>query len=333
MPHPPTPLKFLGPPWFTVVLGLCGLAMAWLRATPLLGDVAGAVSVALAAIAAGVAAVLFVGTVLRAQRFPEALAEDFTHPVRQSIWAAAPIALVLLASLASAFVGVSVWTRGLWMLGAVLLLAMTVRLLARWLTWNEAARKAGFWPMVSPVLLMPVVGNVTLPLAGVSMGLPEWAMVQFAIGVFFWPIVTTLLIVRIGVQGLWPDRLLASTFITITPASLIGLDLLQFGAPVSLAWAMFGVALFFFLWSMSLFRRVVSQPFSINFWGLSFPLAAFSALTVRLAEGGLFQTFAVGLLAFTSAVIAFLAIATFKGLRDGTLLTPEPVASITPTSA
>ena len=39
---------------------------------------------------------------------------------------------------------------------------------------------------------MPVVGNVTLPLAGVSMGLPEWAMVQFAIGVFFWPIVTMM---------------------------------------------------------------------------------------------------------------------------------------------
>ena len=36
------------------------------------------------------------------------------------------------------------------------------------------------------------------------------------------------------------------------------------------------------------------------------------------------------LLAITSLVVVGLALATLRGLRDGTLLAPEPVAQITP---
>ena len=32
----PTPLKFLMPGWFSVVMGLCGLSLAWHRAVPLM---------------------------------------------------------------------------------------------------------------------------------------------------------------------------------------------------------------------------------------------------------------------------------------------------------
>jgi tellurite resistance protein len=61
---------------------------------------------------------------------------------------------------------------------------------------------------------------------------------------------------------------------------------------------------------------------------MSFPLAAFSALTLRLAPGtsGAFQALAMLLLALSSLVIAALALATVKGLRDGSLLAPEPMA-------
>jgi tellurite resistance protein len=82
----------------------------------------------------------------------------------------------------------------------------------------------------------------------------------------------------------------------------------------------------------------VAQPFGIPFWALSFPLAAFTTLTLRLQElqgqpGGLMQTAAVLLLAATSVVVLWLCFATVRGLRDGSLLAPEPVAAITPVSA
>jgi tellurite resistance protein len=59
-------------------------------------------------------------------------------------------------------------------------------------------------------------------------------------------------------------------------------------------------------------------------------------LTLRVAErsgsGGL-QTAAVLLLAIASIAIVWLGFATVRGLRDGSLLAPESVASITPVAA
>ena len=102
--------------------------------------------------------------------------------------------------------------------------------------------------------------------------------------------------------------------------------------------ALWGIALFFLLWVLPVLKRALAQPFGIPFWALSFPLAAFTTLTLRLQElqgqpGGLMQTAAVLLLAATSVVVLWLCFATVRGLRDGSLLAPEPVAAITPVSA
>jgi tellurite resistance protein len=57
-------------------------------------------------------------------------------------------------------------------------------------------------------------------------------------------------------------------------------------------------------------------------------------LTLRLGgESGLFAVLGPALLAFTSVVITGLVLATVRGLRQGTLLAPEPVAAIQPASA
>jgi tellurite resistance protein len=79
---------------------------------------------------------------------------------------------------------------------------------------------------------------------------------------------------------------------------------------------------------------MVSQPFALPFWGLSFPLAAFSALSLQLANTpayGWLQAPALVALAVASLVILGLVLGTLRGLRNGSLLAPEVVAHIAPT--
>jgi tellurite resistance protein len=170
-------------------------------------------------------------------------------------------------------------------------------------------------------------------LAGTSLGYPEWAAAQFGIGVLFWPVVIVLLVVRIGVHGIWSERLLPSTFITVAPPSVIGLGALQFGAAPALVWMCWGTGLFFVVWATSVFKRMVSQPFAITFWGLSFPLAAFAGLTLAVPASGAFAVVAMVVLALTTLVVAWLTLSTVKGLRDGSLLMPEPVATLHPAAS
>ncbi len=332
-----TPLKYLHPGWFSIVMGLTGLALAWHAAGHWLGEWAQGASLVLGVLAAAVFGVLLVGSAVRAQRHPPALAEDLRHPVRHTFVAALPVSALLLATWMQAM---ELWrdgAHGLWWLGALGQLAVTVWVLGRWLapTVAHAPDAQSLWNGITPVLYIPVVGNVVAPLAGVGFGHDVWSAIHLGIGVFFWPVVFALLVARRLAHGPIPPRLHPTWFITLAPVSVVGLCLLRYGAAPLVAVAVWGVGLFTLLWVGTQARRFFAQPFGVPFWSVSFPLAAFTTLTVRLAEALALpplRMVALVLLALTSVVIAALLLATVKGLREGTLLAPEPVAPIVPAS-
>lgn len=327
----PTPLKFLMPGWFSVVMGVAGLALAWHSAEAALGGSATGVSLVLGAVALLLFLLLLGLSVIRANRYPQVLAEDLRHPVRHAFVAAMPVALLLLVTWAVGLGARGLWLDVLWWGGALGQLWATVWVLQRWLLPSAAG--AAFWPQVTPVLFIPVVGNVVVPLAGLVLGHTVWAMAQFGIGLLLWPVVLTLLLVRRAVQGPLPDRLLPAWFITVAPPSVIGLVALQWQASLAVVAPLWGLAVFFLLWVGSVARQMVSQPFSLTFWAVSFPLAAMTTLTLRLAalvESSAMQTVGTLGLALTSLVVLGLGLGTVRGLRDGSLLAPEPVAIIAP---
>jgi len=315
------PLKFLSAGWFSVVMGLAGLALAWHRAVPAMGELAAGIALVLGAGAALVFTLLAGALLLRGRRHPGAWSEDLRHPVRHVFVAAMPVSLILLATLAVALGAHGALVTAAWGLGVLAQLGVTAWVLGRW--WQPGGLP---WPCVTPVLFIPVVGNVLAPLAGVPLGHAEVSAAAFGVGLLFWPVVLALLVVRLAQQGPWPERLRPSTFIVIAPPAVVGLDALQFGAPPLLAWMCWGMALFAALWAGQQARRIAGQPFGLAHWGMSFPLAALAALTLRLGV----PLLGLLLLALASLLVAALALATLRGLRDGSLLAPEPAAAITP---
>ncbi len=322
-----SPLKFLAPGWFSIVMGLSGLALAWHRAEAVLGEGARAASAALAVLAAAVFALLLGLSALRARRHPQAVADDLAHPVRHVFVAAIPISVLLLAGLWVALVGPGPVVAAVWGLASLAQLAVTLWVLARWLRGGPPGGLA--WASLTPALIVPIVGNVLVPLSGVPLGQTALSAAQAGIGLLFWPVVLVLLLARITQAGLWPERLAPTIFITIAPPAVLGLDALQFGAPAPVAWAAWGMASFFLLWALTQARRIVALEFGVVNWAVSFPLAAFTALSFRLAEpaqggGPAMRLFALFALAAASVVIAGLVLGTVRGLRQRRLLRPEP---------
>jgi tellurite resistance protein len=252
---------------------------------PVLGELAGAVSLLVGLLAAAVFGVLAVATVIRGRRYPEAWAEDRRHPVRHTFIAAMPIGVLLLATVGVAIAGPQspLWL-ALWWVGALAQLFVTWWVLARW--WRPTAQGGLQWAGVTPALFIPIVGNVLVPLAGVPLGQAEWSAAQFGLGLLFWPLVTVMVLVRIAVQGLWPERLLPTAFIFVAPPAVVGLGVLQLGAPPLLAWMLWGMAIFTLSWVGALLPRIARLPFGLPHWAMSFPLAAMAALTLRLAAPG-----------------------------------------------
>lgn len=322
-------LEFMLPAWFAMVMGWSGLAQAWGRSTPLLGEEA----LAMGWVAAGFALLVFVllcaASLVRWWAHPLAVLADLRHPVRHAFMAALPISMLLLATL-----GVSLcwhtnpWLDALihvtWWLGSVLELAATVWVVGRWLQSKETGGLQ--WPALTPVMFIPVVGNVLAPLAGGHLGAGNWAIAQMAVGLMLWPILLCLLMVRMVQAGPLPPKMVPTLFVSLAPPSVLGLSLMQLHAGDAWVWGMWGVALFFFLLCCTQLGVLRSLAFGMPHWGMSFPLAAFSALSLRVSqlEGGAWlQMPATVLLAVTSLVILGLTLGTWRGLRHGHLLVAE----------
>jgi tellurite resistance protein len=320
-------IKHLLPGWYAIVMGLAGLALAWHRATPVMGPTADQVAIAVGAVALAAFAALALATLARWRLHPEAWAEDRAHPVRHPFIATLPISVILLATLATALAGPGWPWAVVWWLGSLGQLGVTVWVLARW--WRGAPAGGLQWAGATPAMFIPIVGNVLVPLAGVPLGFAEWSAAQFGIGLLFWPVVVALIVVRLVQQGPWPPRLAPTAFVFVAPPAVVGLSGLQFGAAPVIGWACWGMALGSLLWAAALLPQIRKLPFALPHWAISFPLAAFTALTLRLAApGGVAAAFGVLMLALTSLVIAALCLATLRGLRDGSLLAPEPAATI-----
>jgi tellurite resistance protein len=323
---PSAPLSHLGPQWFAPVMGWGGLGLAWHRAADGFGDAADTVATACALLAAAVFLSVLLASLLRWARHPRALAEDLRHPVRHAFAAALPVSLIILATNAVALLGPQSWMVLPWAAGVLLQSVVLVWVVARWFSGRKQ------WPGVTPVLYIPVVGNVLVPLAGVPLDYPMVSWFFFGIGMFFWPVLTAMLLVRQILHPM-PDRLLPSWFIMIAPPAVGALSAVSLGASPELAMAGLGVAVLSAAAAASRVPGIARQPFAMPFWAMSFPVTALAALLLRLAHPvPALAIPGIAVLAIASVLILGLTLATLKGLRAGTLLAPEPAVPIAPSN-
>ena len=322
-------LEHLSPIWLVPVMGWCGLAQAWLRAS----DSDDGQTTLLATIAGAVALVIFlvvsVLSLVRWSKYPLAVSMDMQHPDQHPFLATIPISIMLLAGLGvSMFWNVSenlnTGLRVVWAVGSLLEIAATLWVTARWLQAKEAGGPS--WNAITPILFIPVVGNALAPLAGLTIELEPWAMAQFGLGLFLWPVMQALLVVRWVHVGPLPPRMVPALFIMVVPPSIVGLDLLLMGVALPWVWCVWGVAAFFLALALTQINTLRNLPFGMPHWGMSFPMAAFTILTLRLASvancGWLVLPSHV-LLATTTTLVLWLSFATLKGLQSGALLSPE----------
>jgi tellurite resistance protein len=319
-PRAPASLEHLGLIGFVPVMGLCGLSLAWAQAAVGMGEVATGVAQAAAVLAAGLMLALLGITIWRFVRWPLTRVHDAAHPVRHVFVAAPTVSLILLATCGVALTGPSAGWDALWMAAAAAQAAVTAWVVLRWLRAG-----ASRWMGVTPALLIPVVGNVLLPLAGLPLGHALWSAVQWAVGAVLWPVVLWLLVLRLQRMGPWPARMRASVFILIAPPAVMGLGLSLWKVPLLWPLLLWCVALAFVVLALRQLPQCFDQPFGWPMWSLSFPLTAFAALSLRLADAGaLPQSLALLVLALASVVVAALTRWTWWGLRSGDLLQPEP---------
>jgi tellurite resistance protein len=286
--------------WFSMVMGLAGLAIAWNRAEALL-NLALQPSPVLLGLCTGL--FLLIGALYSAKalRYREATAREWAHPVQMNFAPTFSISLILLSI---AWLPVNLdWSRLLWAVGTVLQLALTLHILTQWL-------HNGKFEIVhlNPAWVLPVVGNLLVPIAGVAhaQGAVSWFF--FSVGLTFWPVLLTIIVYRVIFHGSLPERLMPTLFILIAPPAVGFLSYLRLTDRLdAFAQVLYHGALFFTLVLLVQGRWFLRPKFSLSWWAYSFPLAAITIATLAMfhATGdGLFLRLSGLLLGITTVVAA-----------------------------
>lgn len=304
---------------FSIVMGTTGLSIAWKRAAHALGapDI---IWQGIALLAAGVFLLLLGLYAIKLLRHREAVIEELQHPVRINFFPTISISLFLLSIAAAGVLPAA--SRTLWCIGVMVHLSFTLIAMSSWIHHTHYDIKH-----MNPAWFIPVVGNLFVPIVGVSVAPADVSWFFFAVGIVFWLVLLTIVMNRLFFHAALPDRLTPTLFILIAPPAVGFVSWLTLnGGLDAFGRILYSFGLFLTLLLASNALRFVRLPFFVSSWAYSFPLAAITIASFAMhAQSGLVFHLWIGcaLLALVSALVLFLAVRTVLAVRARSICQPE----------
>lgn len=298
---------------FAVIMGLAGLTIATEKMEQHLGS-PHLLSHAMTGFVILLFALLAVLQLMRLARHPQAILTEWRHPVRISFFPAAAIGLLLLA------IAVMPHHQNLsfvfWSAGAVLQFILAFMVINTWINATH------FEPHhVNPAWFIPAVGNVIVPIAGVSHGYIEISWFFFAFGITFWVVLLAIVMNRLFFHHPLHEHMVPTLCILIAPPAVGFLAYTRLAGGVdAFAHILYYAALVFSIIVALQIRTFRRLQFTLSWWAYSFPLAAITIATIVMsehAENSLLEMLSLGLYAVALLVISGLVVRTIIGfIRD-----------------
>jgi tellurite resistance protein len=296
---------------FAIVMGLSGLAIVFAKAYHLL-DFSYWFYATILFIDTVLFLVIFTAYMLKLLHYTDAVKKEFYHPIKSSFMAAISISFLLLSIAYYDFAPtLSVL---LWYIGAPLQLAFTLIVIRYWIH-NELKVVHS-----NPAWFIPIVGNVLVPIIGVEAAPVYVSLFFFSLGMFFWIVLFTIMMNRIIFHHPLAQKLVPTFFIFIAPPAVGFVSYLRItdGSIDMFAMFLYFIALFTLLLLLFMIRMYDTKVFYISWWAYTFPLAAITIATLMM-QMIFHNTFtylaSMGLIAFTTLVVGFVAFKTIQAYR------------------
>jgi len=308
------PISFFAP-----VLGFAGFSLAILKAESLT-RLHRAFSLGLiyfSIILFGVVGLAYFSKILF---FREAVKKEFLHPVKINFFPLiAKIFLVFSIIALTLDWGLS---REIWIIGVVLQSAFSLIILRAWIVRSDFHIKH-----FSPAWFIPVVGNIMIPIAGVSHASPELNWFFFTIGIFWMLVLMNIVFYRVIFHEPLPDKILPTFFILFAAPAIAFIAYFKMVGEIDiLARFLFYLSSSLFLLNLTLVTAFAKIKFYLSWWAYSFPLAAFVlASLLFFHETGirLFGIIAIITLVLLAALIVLFFAKTLKAISRKELCVEE----------
>jgi len=357
MPRPPAQswLSRFHPGWFAVVMGtgVIGVVANMNPGDqPALKDAFQGIAVAMVALAYLFAVALGIPYIGRLVRYPAAAWHDLAHPVVGPLYATFPAGLLVLAA-ATAAVGprvvpsdtVSTIVAVLAVPGSVLALviAVTFGFVLFAAPSVEAEQASGAWfipPVVTIVIPLALTPLVPVATASMERFLLVASYAAWGMGFFLFLMTAALLYARYVYYPLPKAPLAPAFWIGLGPIGVGGLTLLRMAQASGIVWhganvavvnqvallaatALWGFGLWWLPMALVLlarYRRAGRLPYGVGWWAFTFPLGAYTTLTLALSHAwnlGLIEVFGAACAVLLAAFWLVVTTYTLVHMRTG----------------
>ena len=268
-------IKYFPVSFFSVILGMAGLAIASQKTETILK-----VPLNLSQYILIATVILFVIFsliyLIKMIKFTNEVKMEFNHPIKLSFFPTFSISLLLLSI---AYLSVNpVISKYLWISGMAIHFILTIMIISILIQHNKFEIK-----QMNPSWLIPAVGNILVPVAGVSHFSPEISWFFFSIGFIFWIILLIIFFNRIIFHSPLPNKLLPTLFILIAPPAVGFISFVKLTGGIN----EFGKILYYFALflvfllfaQLKLFYKI---KFYLSWWAYSFPIAAITIATILM---------------------------------------------------
>lgn len=271
---------------FASVMGLGGLALAFKKASVAFllnshfqsANIADISSLVFAILAIIIFTLLLGFYVAKIFFYFKEFKAELSHQVKINFFSAIPICALIIATFLGTLKIDEFYLKILFYPASFLQVILSLYVIAFW--FNNAMKKE----ILSPAWFIPIVGNLIVPLAAHYAKIPfEISLFFFAVGCFFWLILTALITSRLIFEKSLEAKFLPTLFIFIAPPSIFVVDFSAlFEMQNVLSLMIYFIALFFMLLMLSLAKNFKNLPFALSWWAFTFPLCAFSIASFEI---------------------------------------------------
>jgi tellurite resistance protein len=297
-------VKYFPVTFFASVMGICGLAIAFLKAHFVFG-LPIVFSQILSYFSAALFGILLAIYGIKVVKFFDMVKQEFAHPIRINFFGTISISLLLL-SIAFLKIYPDI-AQYLWITGAMIHTYLTFYVISFWI-------KNSFEIVHSnPAWFIPVVGNVLVPIAGVEFVAKEFASYYFSIGMFFWFILSSILFYRLIFHPHLAQKFMPTLFIFIAPPAVGFMAYMKlFETFDIIAIMLINITIFFTTLLFFMFKSFTKLKFFLSWWAFTFPLDAASiALMSAYDYSGVEFYKYVSIAVFMSAIVVVLVVFCF----------------------
>jgi tellurite resistance protein len=292
---------------FAIIMGLSGLTIVFQKAEEILG-IKTYVSTLLAEVDVFIFLLILIVYIVKIFKYFSEVKKEFSHPVRINFFAASAISFLLISIVYHplnkdiAFI--------CFLIGTLMQTFFTFYTINFWINKNMEIQHS------NPAWFIPIVGNVLVPVSGAGFVDVNLLMYYYSIGIFFWIVLTSILINRIIFHHQLAIKFMPTLFIFIAPPAVAFIAYIKmFGEFDVFASMLYNLALFFSFLLFFMFRNFVNLKFFISWWAFTFPLAAVtiaSMLAYKMTQIAIYSYFSYFFMLITTVVVIFVGFRTIQ---------------------